>query len=685
MRILRRAFSRKMLIRGWLPLFIFLGALSGTFVYSCIDELDYSPIKNRSHVLYARDGTVLGYSLSKDSDSYRFYTRTEEVSPLYLKMLLASEDRNFYEHPGVDFLSLLRAFSGNVVAGRITSGGSTIAMQVVKRLTGHKRTYLNKLKEVVQAIYITGKFGRNQVLEWYLTLAPFSSNIEGVKAASLRWFNHLPDKMTPAEAALLTALPRAPEHIRPDRNYKAAVYYINDVLKSARRRGVLNDDLWKATLEDDIPVRLHQINQEARTLATFLFQRHEDPEIYTWIEPAVQRILHNEAVNFHEIHQDGAVLSAVVMDAATHRIVGILGSSDLRVTQICLPFSRRSPGSALKPFAYGLAFQDRRLHPGTILHDNSRIYGSWKPANFTNLFTGKVTAAQALTQSLNLPAIEVLGLTGPQYFVNTVNRGEKRLFLRDNTADYSVVLGSGSISLVDLANLYAMLNEDGMMEHYALLRDEDPESAYRILSADSARAVFNILKTARRPANGLQMTEVSYKTGTSSRFADALALGSMDNYTAGVAIRFPENRPGYYQYSGFQDAAPILFGVFSALKAQGSVRLVRADIESELLREAVPEALREIVEDNKIIDRKTLKIDFPGEGDIILPDGNGYVFIRHSGGTGKVYFTVNSEQREENYFRPDHEGYYSVSILDEAGRSDRVTFRVVLSPEEQSD
>ena len=152
MRILRRAFSRKMLIRGWLPLFIFLGALSGTFVYSCIDELDYSPIKNRSHVLYARDGTVLGYSLSKDSDSYRFYTRTEEVSPLYLKMLLASEDRNFYEHPGVDFLSLLRAFSGNVVAGRITSGGSTIAMQVVKRLTGHKRTYLNKLKEVVQAM-----------------------------------------------------------------------------------------------------------------------------------------------------------------------------------------------------------------------------------------------------------------------------------------------------------------------------------------------------------------------------------------------------------------------------------------------------------------------------------------------------------------------------------------------------
>ena len=681
MKVLKTLFSRKMLLRGWLPLTLAGAGLLTWFIHDSISELDYSMIEQRSRVLYARDGAVLGYSLSSDNDSYRFYTRAEEVSPLYLKMLLASEDRNFYRHSGVDFLSLLRALSDNVVSGRITSGGSTLAMQVVKRLTGHKRTYVNKLREVVQAIYITRKFGRKQVLEWYLTLAPFGGNVEGVKAASLRWFNHLPDKMTPAEAALLTALPRAPEHIRPDRNYQAAVYYINDVLKSAYNRGVLDNDLWRATLEDDIPVRLHTINQEARTLATYVFQNNSGTDIETWVDPKVQKILHNEARNFHEIHQDGAVLSAVVLDAATHRVTGILGSSDLRISQMCLPFARRSPGSALKPFAYALAFQNGRLHPGTILHDNSRIYGYWKPSNFTNLFTGKITAARALTMSLNLPAIEVLELTGPSYFVNAVNRGRKRLFLKDNTADYSVILGSGSISLMDLTELYAMLNEDGVMEHYALLRDEEREPAYRMLSRESARAVFNILKTARRPPNGIHMTEVSYKTGTSGKFVDALALGSMDNYTVGVAIRFPGNRAGYYQYSGFQDAAPALFSIFNGLKTLGTETMVKEDIDSELLRDTVPEALREIVEEKKVIDRKNLRIDFPASGDTILPDGSGLVFIRHSGGSGKVYFTVNNEQTEQNYFKPEHEGYYSVSILDDEGRSDRVTFRVVLDGE----
>ena len=654
-----------------------LFAGSAVFCASCIDELDYSVLEKRSRVLYASDGSVIGYSLSEDTDSYRFYTTADEVSPLYLKMLIANEDRNFYGHHGVDFPALLRALKGNLSNGRVTSGGSTLAMQVVKRLAGHeeKRTYLNKLREIVQAVYITGKFGREKVLEWYLTLAPYGGNTEGVKAASLRWFGHLPNRMTPSEAALLTALPRAPEHIRPDRHPQAAAYYINEVLRSSREKGVFGDDVWKSSAADELPKELRGIGQSARTLAVRLFSTTGLREIYTHIDPKIQQVLHDEAAGFHEKHNDGAVLSVVVLDASTHEITGILGSSDLSVSEVCLPYSPRSPGSALKPFAYGLAFEEGKLHPQTVLHDKSKLFGSWRPENFDRRFNGMVTASRALASSLNLPAIEVLGLIGSGYFVNSLNRFGNILHVGSKVPDYSVILGSADITLVNLAKLYAMLNEDGMLNDYSLYVGEKLHEPARFMSADSARAVFDILKSTGRPATAPNAADVSYKTGTSSRFTDALAIGSLENHTVAVAIRFPDNRTGYYQYSGFKDAAPVLFEILGRLPAK---KMHRPVIESELLEISSPEALFEVVEERKLIDDKALHIDFPNDGDVVLADADGRVFIHYTGGTGTVYLSHDGEQTEDSFIQVEKEGIHTVSILDGEGHSDSVTFRVLL-------
>lgn len=645
------------------------------FCADCINELDYSVIEKRSKVMYAADGSVAGFSLSEDTDSYRFYTSADEVSPLYVKMLLANEDRNFYSHIGVDFPAVIRASWGNLSEGRISSGASTLAMQVVKRLTGHKRTYFNKLKEAVQAVYITAKFGRRQVLDWYLTLAPYGGNTEGVKAASLRWFGHLPDRMTPTEAALLTALPRAPEHIRPDRNPKAAAYYIREVLRSSLDKGVFGEDVLKASLEDEIPKELGSIGQSAGTLAVRLFSRTGKREIHTYLDPRIQKVLLDAAADFHERHNDGAVLSAVVLDASSHRITGILGSSDLGVSRMCLPYALRSPGSALKPFAYALAFEERKIHPGTVLHDNSKLFGTWRPDNFDRTFSGKVTAARALVTSLNLPAIEVLDQIGPGYFVNSMNRFGPVLHVRNNEIDYSVILGSADISLVNLAGLYAMLNEDGMLNHYSLYEGEPERESVRFMAADSARAVFNILKMTRRPANAPNADDVSYKTGTSSRFTDALAVGTRGNVTVAVAVRFPDNVPGYYQYSGFKDAAPVLFGILGRIQTE---KTVKPEIESELLANMSPEALMEVADEKRLTDVKALHIDFPRNGDTVLPDAYGRVFVIRSGGEGRILLSHEGEQTELEYFVPKEEGFHTVSILDEAGHSDSVTFRVLL-------
>lgn len=718
------------------------------FITDCILELDYSLLNERSHVVYDQNGEILGYTLSKDSDAYRFYTKAEEVSPLYLKMLIANEDHRFYDHHGVDFLSLPRALVNNITKGRRTSGGSTIAMQVVKRLTGHERTYYNKLKEVVQALYITLRYGREEVLDWYLTLAPFGSNIEGVKAASLRWFGHLPKELTPSEAALLTALPRAPELIRPDRKHASTIYYKNEVLRLSYEKGVISKDLWDASIDDNIPNKLFPIKQNGKTYAEYLISKINKPEIYTYIDTNVQEILQNEGENFRLLHQDGAVLSAIVLDNSTHTITGVLGSSDLSISQICLPFARRSPGSTLKPFAYGLAFQEGKIFPNTLLHDYKSLFGTWQPQNFSRRFTGKVTASKALVSSLNLPALEVLNLVGAEHFLNVFNSGKKRIFTKDNVADASLILGSGTITLQDLAELYAMIHEDGIKNYFSLVKDDSyvetecinkrilvnkfdsdndksnkgkennkedinnngdhmsdrfndqnliqdtknqendinnhlakkceaiSKDSFRILSDDSARAIFEILKRTKRPANGIALSELSYKTGTSSRFTDALAVGSYKNYTVAVAIRFPDNKPGYHHYTGLDDASPVLFSIMQQLKVS---EFDKPEIDSELLKGSLPEAFAEVQNRNTVLGKDELKIIFPSNGDTVMPDYEGRIFIKYKGGKGKIYLNYDDVQTEENYFIPEKEGYYIISILDEFGHSDTVEFKVLLS------
>ena len=341
-------------------------------------------------------------------------------------MLIANEDKRFYSHFGVDPVSIVRAAFYNFKNQNVGSGASTLAMQVAKRLTGHKRTYINKVKEMVQAIYLTLKYKRDGILTLYLTLSPFGGNVEGVKAASLTWFNHLPNTLTPSEAALLTALPRAPEHIRPDKNPKSALYYKNEVLKLANKAFVITKEQLKLSLKEELPHKRFTIRQNALTFGNYVFNlkksdpktdfkekdilHTDDKEIYSSLDDTVQEELNLSAAKFEQNSDPNYVLSAIVLDVKNHTIKGVLGSSSNKKTTVCLPFRLRSPGSSLKPFAYAFAMERGMLHPNTILHDNQNLYGTWSPNNFSRKFSGNISAKKALTYSLNLPALEVLNL-----------------------------------------------------------------------------------------------------------------------------------------------------------------------------------------------------------------------------------------------------------------------------------
>ena len=663
------------------------------FVFSSINELSLSKFLDRSYVLYSDKGNVLAYTLSSDTSALRFKTTKDEVSKLYINMLIANEDKRFYSHFGVDPFSIVRAAFYNFRNQNVGSGASTLAMQVAKRLTGHKRTYINKVKEMVQAIYLTLKYKRDGILTLYLTLSPFGGNIEGVKAASLTWFNHLPNTLTPSEAALLTALPRAPEHIRPDKKPKSALYYKNEVLKLANRAFIITKEQLNLSLKEELPHKRFTIRQNALTFGNYVFNlkksntktdfkgldilHTDDKEIFSSLDDTVQDELNLIAAKFEQNSDPNYVLSAIVLDVKSHTIKGVLGSSSNKKTTVCLPFRLRSPGSSLKPFAYAFAMEKGMLHPNTILHDNQNLYGTWSPNNFSRKFCGNISAKKALTYSLNLPALEVLNLVGANSFSKKFNLNEQLLKIRNNKSDLSIVLGSGIINLYNLARLYAMLNEDGLMHEFTYKNKSDINlQKYRLLTKDSARAVFEILKETPRPYLYPEQKLISYKTGTAYEFTDALAIGSLNNLTVAVSISSPYNIKGNTHYTGYDSASPYLFEILSKSKTE---KLYKEDLNSPLLNTAPPTALKELNLTNQshaLNHEKKLEITFPTNGQTVSPDSHGKVYIKTKGQTGELIITVNNEQFEQHYFEPKSEGFYSITVIDEAGQTDTAKIKV---------
>lgn len=685
--------NRRSLIYAMALLILCITGAIFVFVFSSINELSLSKFLGRSYVLYSDKGNVLAYTLSSDTSALRFKTTKDEVSKLYINMLIANEDKRFYSHFGVDPFSIVRAAFYNFRNQNVGSGASTLAMQVAKRLTGHKRTYINKVKEMVQAIYLTLKYKRDGILTLYLTLSPFGGNIEGVKAASLTWFNHLPNTLTPSEAALLTALPRAPEHIRPDKNPKSALYYKNEVLKLANRAFIITKEQLNLSLKEELPHKRFTIRQNALTFGNYVFNlkkrntktdfkgldilHTDDKEIFSSLDDTVQDELNLIAAKFEQNSDPNYVLSAIVLDVKSHTIKGVLGSSSNKKTTVCLPFRLRSPGSSLKPFAYAFTMEKGMLHPNTILHDNQNLYGTWSPNNFSRKFCGNISAKKALTYSLNLPALEVLNLVGANSFSKKFNLNEQLLKIRNNKSDLSIVLGSGIINLYNLARLYAMLNEDGLMHEFTYKNKSDINlQKYRLLTKDSARAVFEILKETPRPYLYPEQKLISYKTGTAYEFTDALAIGSLNNLTVAVSISSPYNIKGNTHYTGYDSASPYLFEILSKSKTE---KLYKEDLNSPLLNTAPPTALKELNLTNQshaLNHEKKLEITFPTNGQTVSPDSLGKVYIKTKGQTGELIITVNNEQFEQHYFEPKSEGFYSITVIDEAGQTDTTKIKV---------
>jgi penicillin-binding protein 1C len=644
-----------------------------------------------STVVLDRDGALLRPFTTADG-RWRLPVDLQHVDRTYLAMLLAYEDRNFTEHGGIDWWAMVRAAGQYAAAGgRIVSGGSTLTMQLARLLdTGSTRTLDAKLRQMVHATVLERGLAKDEILALYLTLAPFGGNIEGIRAATLAYFGKEPARLTPAEAALLVALPQSPEARRPDRFPDAARLARNTVLDRMVAAGVLGAEEAEAARREPIPsarktfpMLAAHLAEEAKRLQPAA--RAVTLTIDRQLQAALERLAGARAAKL-----GGKVSVAIVAaDIASGDILASVGSADLFAAEsdgyVDMTEAVRSPGSTLKPLIYGLAFELGLAHPESLIEDRPTAFSNYVPVNFDGYSRGTVTVRQALVESLNIPAVVVLDAVGMARFVSRLERAGVRPRLPKGMAPgLAMGLGGVGVTLRELVSLYAAMARGGAP---VALHDGagqfEPAGNAPVLDPQSAWYVSSILADVPPPLNG-SPGRIAYKTGTSYGYRDAWAIGFDGRTVVGVWVGRPDGAP-VPGLSGIVSAAPLLFESFDRVRGAGVPLPPPPDGAIVAANSELPMPLRRFRHpDEQLVARDAgPEIAFPGDGvdldlglasegaaPLVLKIRNGappFSYFADGAPIGRTAFA--REQR----WRPDGPGYVTLSVVDAAGRSDAVT------------
>ena len=666
------------------------------------------PLSRAEHIstlVEARDGSLL-HGFLADDGAWRLTASPDSVDPLYLQMLIAAEDQRFESHGGYDSLAILRAAGQWIGSRRIVSGASTLTMQTVRLLQHHPRTLLAKIEEARDAAALERELPKRRILGLYLTVAPFGGNLEGVRAASLAYFAKEPTRLTPSEAALLVALPQSPERLRPDRHPEAARRARDRILSRMVEHGVLTDQAAAEAMQDAVPTRRIPLPAAAPQLSNTLHRGGlAEPEsgdravIRTTIDPVLQSVLERIARVEISRLEPGASIAALVIDNPSRKVLAYVGGTDPRATDsnsadrrsfVDMVQAIRSPGSTLKPFIYGLAFDARLLHPETIVEDRQQLFqGGYEPGNFDGRYMGEVTAREALQNSLNVPAVAVLDKLGPARFMAALAQVGIHLHLPHRTLEpgLPIALGGVGTSLWDLATLYCGLASGGAVAPLQIDETAVAGKARPLLEKLGSYYVTKALVDAPPPSGVLpaevrQGRHIAFKTGTSYGFRDAWAMGYDRDFTIGVWVGRPDGSPSP-GHIGRNTAAPLVFRIADLLPATQGDTMNQPPPEA--LREAshaLPMALRHL--DAGVGPRREAgpHITFPKSGTEVEWH-SGEMEAEAAGGTAPFSWLIDGspigmEQRQKPIaWTPAGSGFTRITVVDGAGHSDESIIRLV--------
>jgi penicillin-binding protein 1C len=675
-----------------------LVAIAGAFAAWVVSlgPLPLDQAKQVSTTIVDRNGKLLrAYAMADGRWRLPVDAKTA-VDPGYLKLLLAYEDRRFYSHGGVDPLALSRAAFQLVTQGHIVSGGSTITMQLARLMEPRReRSIYAKLRQMVRAVEIERQLTKDQILDLYLTLAPFGGNLEGVRAASIAYFGKEPKRLSLAESALLVALPQSPERRRLDRYSQNAHAARDRVLDRMVEDGVVSkDDAVQAKavavpqMRKSIPILAPHSSDQA--VATF----KDTPVIRLTLDANLQKVL--EALGRDRAIAQGSNISVAIIavDNESGEVLARVGSSDYfderRAGQVDMTRAVRSPGSTLKPFIYGLAFEDGFVHPESLIDDRPIRFGSYAPENFDMTFQGTVPVRKALQLSLNVPAIALLDRVGASRLSSRLKQAGGNLVLpKDEAPGLAMGLGGVGVTLQDLAQLYAGLARLGTTKPLReILVARDDREPMRLMDQAAAWQVGNVLLGTPPPENGVH-NRIAFKTGTSYGYRDAWSVGFDGRITIGVWVGRPDGAP-VPGLVGRTAAAPILFDAFArtgripaALPKPPKSVLVASNAKLPLpLRRFRP--LGELVRTGS---DQAPHIQFPLNGSRIDVDrsNNGQFAampVKVAGGVLPLTVLVNGisagdiDSRRQRLIDPPGPGFARLTVIDATGAADTVVIRV---------
>lgn len=656
-----------------------------------------------STVVLDRNDELLRAFASQD-DKWRLPVELKSVDPLYLKMLLAFEDKRFFEHNGIDVRALLRSVLQSIRHGRLVSGGSTLTMQVARLLDETPtKTLSRKYEQFLKAAQLETVYSKEEILQIYALRAPFGGNIEGIRAASLTWFGKEPTRLTPAETALLVALPQSPETRRPDRYSDNAVRARNRVLDRAVAAGVLSKE--EAASAAAEPVRTKRYAMPLYAAHESRHARFGSPERNVHrltIDRKLQVALEKMARQKIGTYPAPVSMAIMVADHQRGNVLVSIGAPDLldtsRVGHVDMTRAIRSPGSTLKPFIYGLAFEEGVGVPESLIVDQPTNIGGYQPTNFDQAYQGTVTLREALQLSLNTPAVQLLEAVGPARLISRLKRAGIRPEMMGGTKPgLAIGLGGVGLSLKDLTQAYAALARGGKPVSLSVCRKacgsvEPMPKSGSVLSGKAAWLVGDIL--SELPQYQAEMkTRLAYKTGTAYGYRDAWAVGYDGRYVVAVWLGRPDGSPVPGE-TGSSAAVPVLLDVFQKL-GPSRVPLPKAS-ESLMLQSnaAVPAALqfaRIQGRPSALTVASNLRITFPPDGaelDLGLSrpqdseNASLPLIVKVSGGKRPYAFLVNGTPLHASGFetqlawKPESPGFANITVLDARGQSARLTVQL---------
>jgi len=546
-----------------------------------------------STVVESAEGELLAAQIARD-EQWRF-PHTNRIPKKFKKCIVIFEDAYFYKHPGFNPISIGKAFWQNIQSGGVKRGGSTLTQQVIRlSRKGKKRTYFEKLIEIILATRLELGYSKNDILALYTSNAPFGGNVVGLDMASWRYFGRSPDDLSWAESATLAVLPNAPSLIYPGKNQQRLLDKRNRVLKKLHDENTIDKLTYELAIQEKLPQKPYPLPQTTPHLLHLVNKTNRGKRIQTSVKKALQQRVNTIVKNHYNNLQQNQIynIGVLVLEVKTRKVLAYVGNSPTDIAHqkdVDIIDKPRSTGSILKPFLYAAMLDAGEILPNTLVADVPTQIANYNPKNFNLEYDGAVPASRALSRSLNVPAVRMLQQFGLDRFHHYV----KELGLRDikynaNHYGLSLILGGAESNLWDLCKSYAAMSST--INHYDETHGQYYDNEFvnptflasekinfgklstekTIFDAGSIYLTYQSLKEVNRPEGDENWQffdsskEIAWKTGTSFGFRDAWAIGSTKDYVVGVWVGNAdgEGRPGLV---GLSTAAPILFDVFDVL------------------------------------------------------------------------------------------------------------------------